>query len=233
MELSLAPLIVESLTITGHSVNFDESVRQFAGATHVRFGEMRRLARQVKSTVDQIGVRTTGLTHAYVRFVNEPSVETYTTLPDCDIKVGSIRINQLITAYGPRIQHDLAGAREGEEMMTRKGIGAVGISIDEILRFRVMDQVSHEFAHAFGIRPGISRLSGRGVAEIEEITDALAIWSIPAGDSRATRTLIHTGFTRLQNKFEDDVQTLGLAIKTVAESVLRHYKLLPLIDCQS
>ena len=227
--VSIAPLIAQSLAVGENSVNFDDSMRQFVELTQVRFPAMRRAAKDVQKAVDELGLGSGQPTHAYLRFVNKASTETFATGTVLEMHAGSTCINQMIFCFGISIRRDLTTTQQGMEKVIVSGASQTDIKLPELLQFYVVDQLSHEFAHAFGIRPGEGRLKDIGVDDVEKIADAVAIWAIPPGDSRANRKLIFTGFNRLQNSYHDsnDLPALDRVVRTVAEDTLNHYKLLP------
>jgi hypothetical protein len=200
-------------------------MQKFVELTGVELFAMRQAAKEVQQAIDHLGLKTSQRTHSYWQFVSFPFPFTFGTKVIPEESVGAVHINRVTYCFGPTIRQDLSVVRQGTQMLVDKGLAPSDISVSEMMRFHIIDQLSHEFAHAFGVRPEVGRFAGLDPVDVERITDAVAIWAIPPNDPRGSRKLIITGFTRL-----DPSKSVAMAnqeVKAVARDVLDYYKLLP------
>lgn len=226
VDVVLEPLLEESLRIGNDTVNFDASMRGLVELTTVGLPVIRKAAESVHRSVHSLGLAESLPTHTYLK--TEPARRQFTFgfAQTEEITAGTLRINGFIFCFGPVISQNLVEIRECLTEEVRSGRGN-DISVQEGQQYFVIDQLSHEFTHAFGVRPGIGRLRGCTVGEVEELADAVAIWAIAPDDPRAHRPLALTGFTRLASYERVRVDR---ELREWARDVLGKYRLLPKDD---
>ncbi len=222
-EIHLCPLLHETLELGQNTVNFDDSMRRFVALTGVEFETIRQAAASVEQTVRRLGLGSNQAIHAYLRFTDEPSQHTFLTGTIEETEMGHIRMNTLISGYKVAIERHRQIQKDGLKKMRLAGIRP-GIATSHLLQFGVVDQVLHEFAHAFGVTPKAIGLEDVPLNDIERITDAIAIAAIPATHPSANRELIFTGFTRLLHSV--DRSMFGEPIKTLCQDILSQYHLI-------
>jgi hypothetical protein len=157
------PLFDELLQLGNSTVNFDASMRQFVELTKVGFSAMRRAAKDVQKAVDELGLGSGQPTHAYLQLINQASKETFATGPISEIRAGGTCINHMILCFVNSIRQDLFTTKQGMEKVIASGAAQTDVKLHELLQFYIVDQLSREFAHTFGVRPEAGRIKDFGV----------------------------------------------------------------------